>query len=144
MECYLLSAPKLRGYRKRMLSLRLNKSMFWVSEKRLVDQTNTIHSNSWMTELEIKELERKLSENYSYREIERSADDTDSNLGKEVRDIVTAFGAEEEICNLEEEEVAIIKETAELLERRQKEKLPALGDIPKRKLFKETLLLKSC
>ena len=32
MECYLLSEPKIRGYRKRMLSLWLQKGMFWVSE----------------------------------------------------------------------------------------------------------------
>ena len=58
MQCYLLSEPKIRGYRKRMLSLWLQKGMFWVSEQRLVDQANTIHRNSWMTELEIEELER--------------------------------------------------------------------------------------
>ena len=32
-----------------------------VSEQRLVDQANTIHRNSWMTELEIEELERKVT-----------------------------------------------------------------------------------
>ena len=32
MECYLLSEPKVRGYRKRMLNLWFQKSMFWVSE----------------------------------------------------------------------------------------------------------------
>ena len=35
--------------------------MFWVSEQRLVDQANTIRRNSWMTELEIEELERKVT-----------------------------------------------------------------------------------
>ena len=30
MECYLFSEPKVRGYRKRMLSLWLNKGMLWV------------------------------------------------------------------------------------------------------------------
>ena len=35
--------------------------MFWVSEQRLVDQVNTIRRNSWMTELEIEELERKVT-----------------------------------------------------------------------------------
>ena len=40
---------------------RLQKSMFWVSEQRLVDQANTIHRNSWMTGLEIEELERKIT-----------------------------------------------------------------------------------
>ena len=51
-ECYLLREPKLE-YRKCMLSLWLQKGMFWVSEQRLVDQANTIRRNSWMTELEI-------------------------------------------------------------------------------------------
>ena len=44
MECYLLSEPKIRVYRKRMLSLWLQKGMFLVSEQRLVDQANTIRS----------------------------------------------------------------------------------------------------
>ena len=61
MECYLLSGPKIRGYRKRMLSLWLQKSMFWVSEQRLVDQVNTIRRNSWMPELETEELDRKVT-----------------------------------------------------------------------------------
>ena len=47
MECYLLSEPKVRGYRKRMLSLWLNKGMFWVSEQRLVDQANTMFRFVW-------------------------------------------------------------------------------------------------
>ena len=46
MECYLLSEPKVRGYRKNMLSLWLNKDMFWVSEQRLVGQANTTCRNS--------------------------------------------------------------------------------------------------
>ena len=56
-----MSESKIRGYRKRMLSLWLQKGMFWVSEQRLVDQANTILRNSWMTELEIEELERKVT-----------------------------------------------------------------------------------
>ena len=78
MECYLLSKPKVRGHRKGMLSLWLNKGMFWVSEQRLVDQANNICRNSWRTELEIEELEKNLAENDSYKEEERSADDTGS------------------------------------------------------------------
>ena len=39
----------------------LQNGMFWLSEQRLVDQANTIHKNSWMTELEIEELERKVT-----------------------------------------------------------------------------------
>ena len=55
-----------------------------------------------------------------------------------MRDILTALEADEEIGNLEEEDVAIIEEIARVLERRQKDKLPALGDIQKKKLLEET------
>ena len=138
MECYLLSEPNVRGYRKRKLSLWLNKGRLWVSEQSLVDQESTICRNSWMTELEIEELERNLAENDSYEEEERNADDTGSNLGEEVRDILTALEADEEIGNLEKQEVAIIEKIAEVLERTQKDKLPALRDKPKKKLLEET------
>ena len=62
MESYLLSEPKVKGHRKHMLSLWLNKGVFWVSEQRLVEHANTICRNSWMTELEIEEQERNLAE----------------------------------------------------------------------------------
>ena len=65
MECCLLSEPKIRGCRKRMPNLWLETGIFWVSEQRLVDQANTIRRNSWMTELEIEELERKVNESDS-------------------------------------------------------------------------------
>ena len=55
-----------------------------------------------------------------------------------MRDIVIALEADKEIGNLEEEEVAITEEIAEVLERRQKYKLPAPRDIPKKKLLEET------
>ena len=55
MECYLLRESKIRGYRKCILSLWLQKGIFGVSEQRLVHQANTI---CWMTELEIEELGR--------------------------------------------------------------------------------------
>ena len=74
--------------------------MFWASEQRLVDQANTICRNSWMTELEIEELEKDLAENDSCKEEERSADDTGSNLGEEVRYILTALEADDEIVTI--------------------------------------------
>ena len=83
--------------------------MFWGSEQRLVDQTNTIHRNSWMTELEIEELGRNLAENNTCKEEERSANNKGNNLGEEVRYILTSLEADKEIGNLEEEEVAIIE-----------------------------------
>ena len=90
-----------------------------------------------MAELEIEELKRNLTENDSYKEEERSAHDS-SNLEEEVRDILTTSEADEQIDNLEKEEVAIIEEIAEVLERRPKDQLPALRDIPKKKLLEET------
>ena len=60
-----MSEPKIRGYRKRMLSLWQQRGTFWVSEQRLVDQANTICRNSWMTDLETEELERKVTESDS-------------------------------------------------------------------------------
>ena len=84
MECYLLSEPKIRGYRKRMLSLWQQKGMFWVSEQRLVDQANTILRNSWMTELEIKELERKVTGSDSVIAAEaRSSEDLPDQVGED-------------------------------------------------------------
>ena len=56
-----------------------------------------------------------------------------------MRDIMAVLEAHEEIGNLEEEEFGIIEEIAEVLEIRQEEKLPALRDIPKKKLLEETV-----
>ena len=55
-----------------------------------------------------------------------------------MRDILTPQEADEEIGNLEEEEVAIIEEISEVLETKQKDKLPTVRDIPKKKLLDET------
>ena len=70
-------------------------------------------------------------------EEERSADDTGSKFGEEMRDILTALETDEEIGYLEEEEDAITEEIAEVLERRQKDKLQADRDILKKKLLEE-------
>ena len=55
-----------------------------------------------------------------------------------MREILTALEEDEEICNLEKEEVAIIEEIEEVLERRQKDKLQAFRDISKKDLLEET------
>ena len=104
MECYLLSEPKIRQYRKCMLSLWLQKGMFWVSEQRLVDQANTIRRNSWMTELEIEELERKVTGNDSVIvEEARSVEALPDHVGEDVRNILPEMGAEEQADSLDEE-----------------------------------------
>ena len=96
MKCYLFSEPKVRGYRKRMLSLWLQKDMFWASEQRLVDLANTIHRNSWMTELEIEQLERKVTGSDSVIvEEARSVEGLPDHLGEDVRNALLEMAAEE-------------------------------------------------
>ena len=139
MECYLLSQPKIRGYRKHMLSLWQQKGMFWVSEQRLVDQTNTIRRNSWMTELEIEELERKVTGSDSVIAAEaRSSEALPDQVGEDRRNVWPEMGAEEQADSLDEEEVAIVMEIAEVIEKGRKDKLSALRNVPKKKLLEET------
>ena len=90
MECYFLSEPKIRGYRKRMLSLWLQKGMFWISEQRLLDQANTIGRNSRMTELEIEELKRNVTGSDSVIVVEetRSGEALPDHVGEDVRNVL--------------------------------------------------------
>ena len=62
-----------------------------------------------MTELEIEKLEINLADNDSYKEDERSADDTGYDLGEEVKDVLSALEADDEVGNLEGEEVPLLK-----------------------------------
>ena len=138
-ECYLLNEPKIRGYRKRMLSLWLQKGMFWVSEQRLADQANTIRRNSWMTELEIEELERKLNGSDSIIvEEARGVDALSDHVEVDVRNVFPEMGAEDQADILDEEEVNIVMEIVEVMQRGRKDRLPALKNVSKKKLLEET------
>ena len=93
MEYYLFSEPKNRGYRKHMLSSWLQKDLFWVSEQRLVDQANAIRRNSWMTELEIEELERKVTVSDSVIiEEARNVDALPDHVGEDVGNTLPEMG----------------------------------------------------
>ena len=59
-------------------------------------------------------------------------------VGKDRRNVLPEMGAEEQTDNLDEEEVAIVMEIAELIERGRKDKLRALRNVPKKKLLEET------
>ena len=48
------------------------------------------------------------------------------------------MGAEDQADSLEEEEAAIVMEIAEVIERGRKDKLPALRNVPKKKLLQKT------
>ena len=139
MECYLLCEPKIRGYRNRMLSLWLQKSMFWVSEQRLVDQANTIRRNSWMTELQIEELERKVtgSDGVIVEEA-RSVEALPDHVGEDVTNVLPEMTAEKQGDSLDEEEVAIVMEIADVIERGRNDRLSALTNVPTKKLLEET------
>ena len=113
--------------------------MFWVSEQRLVDQANTIRKNSWITELEIEELERKVTGSDSVIVVgARSVEALPDQVGEDVRNVFPEMGAEEQAHSLDEEEVATVMEIAERIERGRKDKLPALRNVPKKKLLEET------
>ena len=113
--------------------------MFWVSEQRFVDQANIICRNSWMNELEIEELERKVtgSDRVTVEEA-RSVEALPDHVGKEVRNILPEMGAEEQAHSLDEQEVAIVMEIAEMIEKGTKDGLPALRNVPKKKFLEET------
>ena len=77
-----------------MLSLRLQKDMFWVSEQRSIDQANAIRRNNWMTELEIKELHRKVTASDSVVAEARSVEALPDYI-EDVRNVLPEMGGEE-------------------------------------------------
>ena len=113
--------------------------MFWVSERRLVDQANTIRTNSWMTELEIEELERKVTGSDSVIAAEaRNIEALLDQKREDRRNTLPEMGEEEQTDSLDEEEVAIVMEITEVIKRDRKDKLPTLRNVPKKKLLEET------
>ena len=69
--------------------------MFWVSERRLVDQANTVGRDSWMTEQEKEELKRKVTGSDSVIVGEAgSAEDLLGHVGEYVRNVLPEMGSE--------------------------------------------------
>ena len=60
------------------------------------------------------------------------------HVGEDVRNVLAEMGAEEQTDSLDEGEVAIVMEIAKVIERGRKDKLPALRNVPKKKLLEET------
>ena len=80
--------------------------MFWVSEQRLVDQASTIRRNSWMTELVIEELERKVTRSHSVIvEEARNVKALTDHVREDERNVLPEMGAEVQGDSLDEEEV---------------------------------------
>ena len=92
-----------------------------------------------MTELEKEELEKKVTGSDSVMVEEgRCVEALPDNAGEAARNFLTEVGAEEQGDSLDEEEVAIVMEIAEVIERGSKDKSPDLRNVPKKKLLEET------
>ena len=108
------------------MSLWLQKGTLWVSEQRLFDKADTISRNSWMTELDIEELERKVTgSNSVIIEEARSVGALPGHIGEDVGNVWPEMGAEEQADGLDEEEVNIVMEVTEVTGRGRKYRLPA-------------------
>ena len=68
----------------------------------------------------------------------RSSEALPDQVGEDRRNVLPEMGAEEQVDSLDEEEVAIVMEIAEVIEKGKKDKLPALRNVPKKKLLEET------
>ena len=80
--------------------------MFWVSEQRLVYQANNIRKDSWMTELEIEEMERKVTESdIVLVEEAKSVEALPDHAGEDVRNLLPEMGAQEQTDSLDEQDV---------------------------------------
>ena len=60
------------------------------------------------------------------------------HVGEDVRNVLPGMGVEEQTDSLGEEEVAIVMENAEVIERGRKVRLPTLRNMPEKKLLEET------
>ena len=92
-----------------------------------------------MIELETEEHEKKVngSDIVIVKET-RSVEALPDHVGEDVKNVLPKIGAEEQADNLDEEEVAIVMEISEVIERGRKDTLPALRNVPKKKLLEET------
>ena len=71
----------------------------------------------------------------------RSVEALPDHVGEAVRNVLPEMGAEEQADSLDEEEVAIVVKIAEVIERGREDKLPALINVPKKKLLEKTAMV---
>ena len=60
------------------------------------------------------------------------------HVGEDVRNVLPEMEVEKQADSLDEKEVAIVMEIAEVIERGRKDQLPALKNVPKKKLLEKT------
>ena len=96
-----------------------------------------------MTELEIEELERKVTGSDSViAEEARSVEALSDHVGEDVKNVLLETEAEEQADNLDEEKVVIVMKIAEVIERGRKDTLSALRNVAKKKLLELLRLIK--
>ena len=89
-----------------------------------------------MTELE---LERRVTGSVSViAEKARSVEALPDHKGEDVRNVLPEMGAEEQPDSTDEEEVAIVMEISEIIDRGRKDRLAALRNVPKTNLLEKT------
>ena len=89
-----------------------------------------------MTELE---LERRVTGSVSViAEKARSVKALPDHIGEDVRNVLPEMGAEEQADSTDEEEVAIVMEISEIIDRGRKDRLAALRNVPKTNLLEKT------
>ena len=87
----------------------------------------------------MEELKRKVTGSDSVIvEEAQSVEALSDQVGEDVRNVFPEMGAEEQPDSLDEEQVSIVMEIAEVIQRSRKDKLPALKNVPKKKLLDET------
>ena len=95
-----------------------------------------------MTELEIEELQRKVTGSGSVIVAETRIVEAlpgPGQVGEDVRNVLPEMEAEQQADSLDEQEVAIVMEITEVVERSRKYQLPALRNVSKKKLLRRLL-----
>lgn len=160
MECFYLSSPNRRGYRKRMHDLWKNKGTLDITEQRLIDQKAQIIKKKWLSDVELEEIKRNIedaihgeinSESFEVDRVEIDVERNDSvdagfpqmerNEGNSTPldrsfDMNDRFPKPRPNENLSEEEVIMIDEIRMCLEK-NRERLPSLRGMAKSKIAAE-------
>ena len=92
-----------------------------------------------MTDLDMGELERKVTGSDSVIvAVARSVEALPDQVAEDMRNVLPEMGADEQAESLDEEEVTTAMEIAEVKEKGTTDRLPALRNVPKKKLLQET------
>ena len=85
------------------------------------------------------ELERRVTGGVSVMaEKTRNVEALPDHIGEDVKNVLPEMGAEEQADSTDEEEVAIVMEISEIIDRGRKDRLAALRNVPKKKLLEKT------